>query len=78
MSAILYIGTFLAGFMLGAGAMLLYFQYSIYRQAGNMQEQFKQIQELHEQESGLEMDLEASEAEVSNRENNHSDKSKEE
>ena len=65
MSAILYLATFAVGFILGAGAMLIYFQYSIYRQAGNMQEQFEQIQELHEHESGFDMDLEASEAEDS-------------
>lgn len=59
MSALLYFASFAVGFVLGAGAMLLYFQYSIYSQAGQMQEQFQKIQEMHEQE----MDPEAGESE---------------
>jgi len=51
----------------------MYFQYSIYRQAGNMQEQFEQIKELHEQESGFDMDLEASKAEDSSPEKEQSE-----
>ena len=53
MSALLYFATFVVGFILGAGAMLLYFQYSVYRQAGKMQEQFEQIQELQQDEMSI-------------------------
>lgn len=53
MSALAYLITFAVGFAIGAGAMLIYFQYSIYSQAGEMQEQFKKIQEMQEQEMDL-------------------------
>lgn len=62
MSAVLYLASFAVGFLLGAGAMLVYFQYSIYRQAGNIQEQFQQIQEIQEQESDTPMNLDDSES----------------
>ncbi len=54
MSSLIYIGLFAVGFILGAGAMLLYFQYSIYSQASDIQEQFEKISELQEQQSGKE------------------------
>ena len=53
MSALLYLVTFALGLILGAGAMLIYFQYSVYRQAGKMQEQFEQIQELQQGEMSI-------------------------
>ena len=53
MSALLYLVTFALGLILGAGAMLIYFQYTMYRQAGEMQEQFEQIQELQQDEMSI-------------------------
>jgi len=53
MSALLYLVTFALGLILGAGAMLIYFQYTMYRQAGKMQEQFEQIQELQQDEMSI-------------------------
>lgn len=51
MTSLVYAGLFIFGFVLGAGAMLLYFQYSIYSQASDIQEQFEKISELQDQES---------------------------
>lgn len=66
MAVIEYSIVFALGFILGAGAMLLYFQYSMYRQVGQFEDQMQKLMDMDDMEDmmgGVPEDLDESETE---------------
>lgn len=45
---------FALGFLIGAGAMLLYFQFSMYRQVGQFEDQMQQLMDMDDMEDMIE------------------------
>jgi Flp pilus assembly protein TadB len=50
MSALTHLVVFAVGFIMGAGAMLLYFQFSMYRQIGQFEEQMEGLMDMEDME----------------------------
>lgn len=63
MAVIEYSIVFALGFILGAGAMLLYFQYSMYRQVGQFEDQMQKLMDMEDMMGGVPDDLDESETE---------------